>query len=79
MEGNHMNNTAKVINFVGTKKIICSAQDWRIWWAENRMKKECAERRNRKFTKLESKIVTMLMQDATDKALYADERKVLNA
>tara|TARA_R110002020_G_scaffold285647_1_gene501180 strand:- start:1372 stop:1617 length:246 start_codon:yes stop_codon:yes gene_type:complete len=61
------------------KKYLITAADWKLWWAENKMKKECAERKKRKFTKLELKIIFIQIKDATNKAMYADERKGFNA
>lgn len=43
-----MNNTAKVINFVATKKIICTAHDWKNMDREEAVKKECAARKKQK-------------------------------
>ena len=85
MGANMTNKTAQIIKLVDVKhtdkkkKFLITAADWRLWWAENKMKKECAKRKKRKFTKLELKIISMQIRDATAKAMYADERKGLNA
>ena len=55
------------INFIGSKKTICTAHEWKNMDREDKMKKECAERKQQKgFTDTQHRNVWLHIKATTD-------------
>ena len=81
MGANMKNFDAEIIKLVDVKnknqklKFLITAADWKLWWAENKMKKECAARKKEKLTKIQSRRIWRHILISTYSSLYSSEKK----